>query len=267
MSQFSVNLKTCMDEQGIRPDALARELNVTESLVRMWLAGTKDPYPALRRAICNALDADEADLFGSASAPAKASEPQKPLATTPKPVEAAAETDAEPAASKSRPTEKTPAPVAKEESKRTPERKSFAEDAMPAPKDPPAKKEPAPAEKKASPAEATAKPKKEVKPAEASSKDKLLAVMKETKRNPKAVTKTMPVDAAKAWVEDFVAATLAEVTRSVTSLGEIAKAEVPLAFADIPATDEKYAELIKAASGASEEGLAMALAILKKFKK
>ncbi len=223
---FAENLLRLMKIQNLTPKELGEKVHASESTVAAWCRGEKEPYPVLREPLCMALCCGEDVLFGKEN-----------LA-----FEAAPET----------------AKPAKEEKPAEPEiGTANAEPAAEPAEVPVAKVKKAPVDKK--------KVTKPVTPT-VSDKEKILAAMRETGRAVKTITKSMSVDDATTWLEAVIASSITDVTDSIKSLGEIAKAGIPSSFEDKPVIEDKYKALLDAAVGASDEGLAMAEAILKKFR-
>ncbi len=233
---FANNLLRLMKIQNLSPKELAARVHISESTVSAWCRGEKKPYPALVKPLCATLCCGEDTLFGAEtltfSTPAKTEKaPSEPTAKAEK-------VSVEPAPKTAKTSVEAPTPA-----------KTSAES-------------PAPAKKPA----VEKKPRQSKAPQTVSDKEKVLAAMRETRRDIKSLTKNMTVEDASSWIDLVVSSCIADVTDSFKSLGAVAKAGIPSSFMETPVIEDKYAELLDAARGASDEGLTMATTILRKFK-
>ena len=233
---FANNLLRLMKMQNFTAKDIAEKVHISESTVNAWCKGEKKPYPALVKPLCTVLCVGEDVLFGKEDlAFNTAAEPIVNTSDVGKYVEA----------------------DAKEKPAVTPETHETAKTGKATI-----------ATSDTADTQLTRRKPRSVKAAQATVSDKeaVLTAMRDTRRDVKSITKNMTVEEATKWLDTVVGSCVVDIGDYIRTLGSIAKAAIPSAFTETPVIDEKFNDLLEAAKGASDEGLAMATAILKKFR-
>lgn len=225
---FATKLKELMKEKNMAAGTLADIVGVNPQTFMSWLDGSKEPYPAIRPALCKALECTEAVLFGSEKSepqtktdpapetkkPKTTSKPKEIVVPMPKPIEEKKpEETLKPAVSVAPAAPEAPAPVVKEQPKIAPVQAQPHADAVPT----------------------------------------LFSISRELSPLPKPIAKNADSAVQAKWAEDLA--------KSISD--NVAKIAQMAATQGIP---DRYKKLLEAAQGASDDALELAISVLKKCK-
>ena len=278
-SDNSSKLASLMEEQDITADELARKMGLSVSTINSWVSGEKEPYPGVKRQLYQILGCEPPQDVPASKTPA--ADPRDSInKTIVKETDKAAEIPAQedikpvPVKEKQPKTKQAPAVIPqqskvqqttdKKDTKSIPKETTMSQSEV---KTPTAEttenttvnkavetsaKTRKPAEKKSSRTSKTT----------ASSKDMAFEAMRSTKFNTKSLNKTMSPADAKNWASAFAKNCTDAVNGMAAMLETLAEASFT-----VPETDPRLIPLMNAAKDASDEGITLAITILKKFKK